>query len=97
MYMRISTNSCICSVFQKFTELRPKPTPVTIKFYVYLTDKTVGIKEAIRQGILDADLSSFTDLHTGKVYTIQEAIDEGLLVATLDPTNKPTTTGTGVC
>jgi len=50
---------------------------------------TVSIKDAIKRGILDSDLSTFRDLGTGKTYTIQEAIDAELLVATLeDPNNK---------
>lgn len=55
----------------------------------------VGIKEAIRRGILDSDLSSFKDLSSGRTYTIQEAIDKGLLVATLEDPNKPQSDTTG--
>ena len=54
-----------------------------------LIDQTVGIKEAIRLGILDSDLSTYKDLHTGKTYTIQQAIDEGFLLAVLEESNKP--------
>lgn len=63
-------------------------------------DKVVGIKEAIRLGVLDSDLSSFKDLLTGTHYTIQEAIDRGLLLATLDGPNQPvkdSTTGESWC
>jgi len=53
-------------------------------------------KEAIRRGILDSDLSTYKDLRTGRCYTIQEAIDEGMLVATLDD-NKTPKDSTGEC
>ena len=55
----------------------------------------MSIKEAIRRGILDADLSTYRCLKTRKSYTIQEAIDEGLLVATIDDPNAPKTEKSG--
>ena len=55
----------------------------------------MSIKEAIRRGIFDADLSTYRCLKTRKSYTIQEAIDEGLLVATIDDPNAPKTEKSG--
>lgn len=54
-----------------------------------IAGEVVPIKEAMRRGILDSDLSTYKDLVTGKTYTIQEAIDSGLLIATLEDPSKP--------
>lgn len=67
-----------------------------LTYNLRVTDKVVGIKEAIRLGILDTDLSSYRNLHTNKLYTIQEAIDAGLLMATLDETDRPQANPTGI-
>jgi len=52
---------------------------------------TIG--EARAQGILDKDLTTFTDLKSGKIYSIQEAIDSNFLVATLDNSSSPAAKG----
>jgi len=44
------------------------------------------ISEARKKGILDANLTTFTDLRNNKIYSIQEAITSQFLVATLDHT-----------
>mgnify|MGYP001796964146 FL=1 len=56
----------------------------------FLSGRILTIGEARNKGILDADLSSFRDLRNDKVFSIQEAIDNKYLVATLDNTKSPT-------
>lgn len=51
--------------------------------------QSVRIGEARATGILDSDLTTFTDLSSGRQYSIQEAIDKHYLAATLgDSTSK---------
>lgn len=59
------------------------------KSVIPYTGEVVTIKEALKRGILDKDLSTYKDLMTGETYSIQEAIDNRLLVATLEDPNKP--------
>ena len=66
-----------------------------VHFYIVLycvifSGRILTIGEARNKGILDADLSSFRDLRNDKVFSIQEAIDNKYLVATLDNTKSPT-------
>lgn len=51
---------------------------------------TIG--EARKKGILDNDLTTFRDLRNSKDFSIQEAIDNQHLVATLDNSNSASPT-----
>lgn len=49
-----------------------------------LPGRNLTIGEARKRGILDPNLTTFTDLRNSRQYSIQEAIDNQYLVATLD-------------
>lgn len=52
------------------------------------------IREARGLGILDDNLTTYTDLREKTTYSIQEAIDRQLLVATLDSSTSTQSAGT---
>ena len=55
-----------------------------------LTQKEIKVSEAIDLGILDKDLGSYRDLVTNVQYELAEAINEGLVYATIIETKEDT-------
>lgn len=61
----------------------------------YTSGKNLTIREARNKGILDTNLTTYTDLKTNTIYSIQEAIDNHLLVASLDTSTNDTRSSSG--